>query len=199
MTTRLDALERLANLKDRGLLTDDEVAREKAALFGETDEPRPLNVPARTDAEPASDLPSPPPDTDSDRKGVWPYTAEERRENREKQKAFDKRLWSLERIDSLDNAVLMLGAGWFAVVLIVVNGIFDVGADIWTAANGGVVNPELTNGDALIFHSLGWLIWSAIVIATGWGAATRRNRFAAAGLVVLAGFELIASLEARWS
>lgn len=112
--------------------------------------------------------------------------------------AKENRYWSFEPIVRSEDAVMLLAAGWLSAGLIVFNGALDVAADLWIASQGGQLDAEISNGEALIYHLVGLGIWSAIVVATTWGAVVRRNRFAAVFLVVLVVFDLLASLVARW-
>lgn len=192
MSSKLDALERLAGLRDRGVLTDEEFAREKLDLFGA--------APA-TSALDASTLALAPeqvaPKSDQT-VGAPPQPARATQNGRAERIAKEKRLWSFEPIDRPEDTVMFLAAGWLSAGLIVFNGALDVAADLWLATQGAQLDPEISNGEALLYHLVGLGIWSAIVLATTWGAAVRRNRFAAVFLVVLAAFDLLTSLVARW-
>lgn len=192
MSSKLDALERLAGLRDRGVLTDEEFVREKLDLFGA--------VPATPapDASTRSLAPkqiAPKPDqTAGDRSQPTRATQNGRAEKTAKEKRF----WSFEPINRPEDAAMLLAAGWLSAGLIVLNGALDVAADLWIAMQGGQLDFEISNGEALLYHLAGLVIWSALVVATTWGASARRNRFAAVFLVVLVAFDLLASLVARW-
>lgn len=197
MPNRLETLERLANLRDRGVLSDEEFAKEKADLFNEAPgQPTPSAPQTNAETLPAVDELIPP--ASQPRGGDVPGPSDERRVHRHELKALNQRLWSFERVLDAEEADLLLGAGWFAAGLVAFNGALDFGADLWTAATGGIVDPTLSNGDALTGHLLGWAIWLAVVGATAWGAVSRRNRFAAGFLIILASLELVVALNARW-
>ena len=198
MRNRLETLERLANLRDRGVLSEEEFAKEKAELLNEASgQPTPSVSQTNTETLPAVDEPIPPASQPSV-SDVLPGPSEVRRVRRHQRKAFDQRLWSFEPVLNADDVNLLLGAGWIAAGLVAFNGALDFGADLWTAATGGIVDPTLSNGDALTGHLLGWAIWLVVVGAAAWGAVSRRNRFAAGFLIILACLELVVALNARW-
>lgn len=187
MTSKLEALERLAHLRDRGILSEDEFATEKSILL-DTQPVRPV------EDTPASEVHEPPARERPEKpKPKLPYA-----ERREASRAVDQKIWSFGRITDVEGATLLLSGGWFAFWLITADGLIDVTRNFWTALSGGVVDPAVTNGEALMASAIGFAIYTTITMVAALLAVKRRSRIAAASLIFLALLELFLAVSARW-
>jgi hypothetical protein len=165
MPTKLETLERLTTLRDRGALSEEEFQAEKAAVFG----------PSITEVIPE---PAAVPETPrGDRKSLWE---------------------SFRPVRSLGEAEQLLKAGLFTALVLVGNGVIDLGVDVSTAMDGYAIEPGISNSESITFGLIGLAVFSALVVLAAWGVVRRKSRFAAIALVPLACLDLIASLMARW-
>lgn len=180
MPSKLEELERLATLRDRGVLTDDEFNAEKSRLL---------------DAHPAAPGPVRPAVSSLATEAGRPVTP---RERRTAFRAYERRLWSFGPITERDDAAALLAAGWFACWLTVTNEFLEYLGNIWTAVQGLVIDPAMPNDEALGYYFVPPFFWSIILIAAAWIAVKRQSRVAAGFLIVLATLEFLGSLAVRW-
>lgn len=120
MPSKLEELERLATLRDRGVLTETEFHAEKSRLLD-------VASASSTRAEVGPLTPEIVVATSPDQ----PRTYEQRLA---KSRAYEKRLWSFDPITNLDHAKAMLATGWFACWLSVGNEFLGYPARLWRNA-----------------------------------------------------------------
>ena len=187
MTSQLEALERLANLRDRGVLSEDEFSREKANLL-DNEHVVPLGgSPSPKSPEPKA---SASPEGDSQKLGYAKRLAASR--------AVEQKMWSFGPISDVETGTLLLSGGWLAFWLITGDGLIDVARNFGTALSGGVVDPAVANGEALMTSIVGFMIYTTITLVVALLAVRRRSRIAASLLIILALLELFLALGARW-
>lgn len=190
MSVKLETLERLAALRDRGVLSEEEFQAEKQAIIGPA--PRPGRQAAATpvtcdDAAPPS-------------AATTASAPDHRSMSKSERGAGDvKSLWETFRpIANFDEAKMLLWAAGFLAGTVIVNGMIDVGIDMNTASSGYQIDADITNTEALIYRFVGLSIWSAVVSLAAWGVLRHRSRVAAISLIPIALMEVVASLVARW-
>ena len=182
MNGKMDELERLADLHERGALTSSEFAAAKASVLGGAASSGQASPPfGRADSEEAvtEELAGP--------KGQAKNAAQAR--------ADAKGLWeSFRPIRSIEEAGQLLKAAMFAGVILFGEIVLEFGGALAMDGRGELIDPSIPNDEAIGLQFIGGSVMTVLIAAAVWGVLSKRSRVAAFGLVILCCLNFVGDL-----
>lgn len=178
MPSKLEELERLASLYEKGALTADEFALEKSKRLNSS----------QPGAENAQIKDTPPQDKEGPAASQLSLS---------QSRAYERRLWSFKPLTALEDAHFLLSSAWFACWLTAANTFLEYFSYVWAASQGRFIDITMSNDEALGFYFVEPFIGSLIIVLTAWLTVKKRSRIAAGFLIAFATLEFIASILAR--
>jgi len=182
MNVKMDELERLASLHERGALSTSEFAAAKAAVLGgATSSGQALPPFGKADSGEAGN------EELADPKGQVKNAAQAR--------ADAKGLWeSFRPIRSINEAGQLLKAAMFAGVILFGEIVLEFGGALAMDGRGELIDPSIPNDEAIGLQFIGGSVMTVLIAAAVWGVLSKRSRVAAFGLVILCCLNFVGDL-----